>query len=158
MPVVTRFAELADLAGLREFGRRVVVPFYESLINLDYGKAVWRQHWGSIDQEEAIRQRRVILAEAGRRIVGVAEFGAYQDEPIIWKLYVSPNERGRGIGRMLVEGLGDAVAGDASGLLVEHPSENLDAGRFYDNLGFAVAWVDQGDGPGATTVWRRKKF
>ena len=77
----------------------------------------------------------------------------------MWKLYVLPDVRGRGIGRMLVQGVVDAVAGQGvSSLLVEHPSENEDAGRFYDSLGFAGAWVDKGDGPGSTTVWRRKKL
>ena len=159
MPVLMRFSERSDLSAVREFGRRVVVPFYESLINLDYGETIWRQYWGSDLQEDAIAEHRVLLAEAGDRIVGVTEFGEYEGEPVMWKLYVSPDERRRGIGRMLVQGVGDAVAGHGvSSLLVEHPSENGDAGRFYDSLGFAVAWVDKGDGPGGTTVWRRKKL
>ncbi len=159
MPVVMRLAELVDLAAVREFGRQVVVPFYASLISLEYGETIWRQHWGSDDQEDAIVQRRVLLAEARGRIVGVTEIGVYDGEPVMWKLYVSPDERRRGIGRMLVGGVCDAVIGEgASSLLVEHPSENVDAGRFYDSLGFAVAWLDPGDGPGATTVWHRKKL
>jgi ribosomal protein S18 acetylase RimI-like enzyme len=158
-PVIVRPAEHADLAAVRDFGRRVVVPFYQSLINLDFGEAIWRQHWGSDLQEGAIAEHRVLLVEANGRIVGVTEFGEYEGEPVMWKLYVSPHERGLGIGRKLAQGVCDAVAGQgASSLLVEHPSENEGAGRFYDSLGFVVAWVDKGEGPGGTTVWRRKKL
>ena len=159
VPVLVRSAEPSDLSAVREFGRRVVVPFYAALIDLDYGESIWRQYWGSDLQEDAIAEHRVLLAEAGARIVGVTEFGEYEGEPVMWKLYVSPDERGRGIGRMLVKGVGDAVVGHgATSLLVEHPSENEDAGRFYDSLGFAVAWVDKGEGPGGTTMWRRKRL
>jgi hypothetical protein len=35
--------------------------------------------------------------------------------------------------------------------LTEHAAENNEAARFYDRIGFNVAWIEEGQGPGATT-------
>jgi len=158
MAVTVRFAEMSDLVAVRDFGRRVVVGFYESIGLPEYGRTVVTRYWEADAQEGAIADRRVIVADDDGTIVGVAEFGWYEEEPIMWKLYVEPMMRGRGIGSMLVDEVIAAVAGGASSVLTEHAAENERAARFYDRHGFNVAWIDEGQGPGASTVWRRKQL
>lgn len=149
---------MSDLAAVRDFGRRVVVGFYESIALSAYGEAVVTRHWESCAQENAIAEGRVIVAEDDGAIVGVTEFGWYEGEPIMWKLYVESLMRGRGIGSTLVGEVIAAVAGRASTLLTEHAAENTEAARFYDRIGFDVAWIEEGQGPGATTIFRRKEL
>jgi hypothetical protein len=42
--------------------------------------------------------------------------------------------------------------------LIEHAAENVATGEIYEHLGFQVAWIDESDMPGDTTVWRRKQI
>ena len=158
MALRVRLAEMSDLVAIRDFGRRVVVGFYESIGLHDYGEAVVTQYWESSAQEDAIAEGRVIVAAEDDAIVGVTEFGWYEGEPIMWKLYVEPRMRGRGIGSKLVDGVIAAVAGMASSVLTEHAAENHEAARFYERIGFSVAWIEDGEGPGATTIFRRKQL
>lgn len=156
MSVSVRSADVSDLDGIRAFGRRVLLQFYKSIGLPEYGEMNLAHYWESDEQVTAITEGRVIIGERDGRIVGVAEVGRYGGEPIIWKLYVDPAERRRGLGLKLVDAATTAVAKGATSVLVEHPIENEAAARFYEVLGFRVSQVDAGDGPGATTVWRRK--
>jgi ribosomal protein S18 acetylase RimI-like enzyme len=158
MALSVRFAEISDLGAIRDFGRRIVVPFYESIGLPEYGEAVVAQYWESSVQENAIAEGRVIVADDDGAVVGVTEFGSYEGEPIMWKLYVEPLMRGRGIGSRLVDELIAAVAGRASSVLTEHAAENNEAARFYDRIGFNVAWIEEAQGPGVTTIFRRKQL
>ena len=158
MALRVRLAELSDLVAVRDFGRRVVVTYYESIGLTKYGEAIVTQYWDSSVQEVAIADGRVIVADDDGAIVGVTEFGSYEGEPIMWKLYVEPVMRGRGIGSKLVDEVIAAVAGEASSVLTEHAAENNEAALFYDHAGFNIAWIEEGEGPGATTVWRRKQL
>jgi len=158
MAVTVRFAEMSDMVAVRDFGRRIVVAFYRSIGLGEYGAAVVTRYWESSAQEKAIGDGHVIVADDDGSIVGITEFGCYDGEPIMWKLYVEPEMRGRGVGSMLVDAVIAAVAGGASSLLTEHPAENNEAARFYDRVGFEIAWIEEGEGPGATTIWRRKQL
>ena len=151
-----RFAETSDLSAIRAFGRRVLLPFYETIGIPETGEMLLAEYWESDGQAEAIAERRVIVADRDGKIVGVTEVGRYDGEPIIWKLYVEPAMRRRGVGLKLVDAAINSAAEGEATVLVEHPAENEDAAQFYDLVGFEVAWVDVGEGPGATTVWRRK--
>lgn len=156
MSLSVRPAVVSDLGEIRAFGRRVLIPFYESIGLPQYGEMNLAQYWESDEQVLAVREGRVIVAEVDGSIVGVTEFGSYNGEPIIWKLYIQPEMRRHGLGTKLVNSAISTGAKGATSVLVEHPIENESAGRFYDQLGFDVVWVDTGDGPGATTVWRRR--
>jgi ribosomal protein S18 acetylase RimI-like enzyme len=135
-----------------------VIPLHESIGIREYGEAMVGHYWESDAQAAAIAERHVILAEHDGAIVGVTELGSYKGEPIIWKLYIAPDLRGQGIGEKLVEGAIAALPDTASSILVEHAAENERVAKFYDRVGFHVAWIDEGEGPGATTVWRRKQL
>lgn len=78
MAFSVRFAEMSDLVAVRDFGRRIVVAFYESIGLPKYGEAVVTQYWESSVQEDAIAEGRVIVADDDGAIVGVTEFGWYE--------------------------------------------------------------------------------
>lgn len=156
MSLSLRSAEASNLDEIRAFGRRVLTPFYESIGLPQYGEMNLTHYWESAEQAVAIAEGRVLVAEVDGIIVGVTEFGSYDGEPIIWKLYVDPTMRGQGIGAELINAAIRAGARGATSVLVEHPSENEVAAHFYERLGFTVSQIDEGDGPGATTVWRQK--
>ena len=76
MAVEVRFAEMSDLVAVRDFrppGR--ASASYESIGLREYGQTVVTQYWGVPRPENAIADRRVIVADDDGTIVGVTEFG-----------------------------------------------------------------------------------
>jgi GNAT superfamily N-acetyltransferase len=161
MTVQIRTAKAGDLAAVRDFARRVVAPHYTSIGLLpEFGESMLANYWESDGQEAAVNQQRVFLAtDDDDDVVGVAEYGAYEGEPVLWKLYIAESHRGTVIGQALIDRFIESVAPDTESLLIEHVAENVATGEIYENLGFPGAWIDQGgDAPGGTTVWRRKRL
>ena len=56
MALNVRFAEMWDLVAIRDFGRRIVVAFYESIGLPEYGEAQVTQYWESSGQVSAIAE------------------------------------------------------------------------------------------------------
>ena len=76
----------------------------------------------------------------------------------MWKLYVEPVMRGRGIGSKLVDAVIAAVADEASSVLTEHAAENNEAALFYDRAGFNIAWIEEEEGPGVPPYGAAKQL
>ena len=99
---------------------------------------------------------RVVFVYVVGEFVGVIEFDEFVGELVIWKFYVDAHLRGTGVGRRLLAAVDELLPADAVSVLIEHASENVLAASVYERLGFTVAWIDESDGPGMTTVWRRR--
>lgn len=154
--IVVGIARIDELEQVRSFGRRVVVPYYESIGIPDFGRDMIRDYWDSELQIEAIADGRVLVACVDGEIIGVIEHDRYGDEPVIWKLYILGEHRGSGVGRRLVEAVVARLRPEDSSLLIDHAAENEAAAAAYEALGFRIAWVDGDGGDGSTTVWRRR--
>lgn len=77
-----RFAEISD---------------FEALSALD-------KHVSGVELARIIEHRRLIIAEAGKRITGWLRFGLFWDEiPFMNMLFVIESERGKGVGTALEE-------------------------------------------------------
>ena len=86
------------------------------------------------------------------------ETGTYGDDQVIWKLYLAPAVRGRGLGVELLDRAVAVLPAGTDHVLVEHFAGNLQAGAFYEREGFAVVETEppeSGD-PNAAVVWRRR--
>ncbi len=79
---------------------------------------------------------------------------------MIWKLYLAPQARGRGLGVELLDRAVAALPTGTGHVLVEHVAGNRRAGAFYEREGFAVVGTEpagSGD-PNAAVVWRRRNL
>lgn len=94
----------------------------------------------------AAREEEVWVAEAAGRIVGLAGF--FRPQNFLHSLYVV--ERGRGIGKALIDHLA-AVADGPLSLKVQAP--NVRAQAFYAREGFAC--VERGQDVGSDVAWLR---
>ncbi|MEV0224520.1 GNAT family N-acetyltransferase [Streptomyces sp. NPDC050704] len=116
-------AEVAMWCGLREF------PVAEHTV------AAWQR-----DEDVTAR----ILVE-GERLVGYGElwFDAEEDEVELARIIVAPEARGRGLGRVLVEGLVAEArrAGHSDVFMRVHP-DNERALRCYRGAGFVPVEAD----------------
>jgi RimJ/RimL family protein N-acetyltransferase len=57
---------------------------------------------------------------------------------VVYKLYVHPQHRGRGLGPQLLDALTRQLPANADRLYIEHFVANERAGAFYEREGFAV--------------------
>lgn len=92
---------------------------------------------------------RLVAVDAGT-IVGMAEVGKCDGEPVLWKLYVAPGRRSAGIGPTLLNGVVAGLPVGTVRLLTEHIVENERAADFYQREGFAVLE------DGSDIVWRAR--
>jgi ribosomal protein S18 acetylase RimI-like enzyme len=94
----------------------------------------------------AAKDEEVYAAFEQGRLVGIAAF--YRPADFLHSLYVA--DRGRGVGRALVEHVARIASGPLT-LKVQAP--NLAAQAFYRRLGFRV--VEEGFDPPPGVAWRR---
>lgn len=77
---------------------------------------------------------------------------------MVYKLYLHPRHRGRGLDPQLIAALIGKLPGNADRLHIEHFAANDRAGAFYERQGFIVERVDPsatGD-PALDVVWRAR--
>lgn len=153
--VTIRRADRTDLDAVVGFGAAVVPPHYAPII----GEAAARQQveawWTPERLGVAADGSRLFVAELDGTVVGVAERGEWDGDPVIWKLYVHPDHRGKRIGVALLDAVVADVA-DRRRVLLEHMAGNTRAAAFYEREGFRHLRTDpapNGD-PAAATVWR----
>jgi ribosomal protein S18 acetylase RimI-like enzyme len=154
--IVIRHADGDDLEGIARFGAAVVPPHYEPIIGFDAAQAQVEQWWSHQRLQTALSDGCLLVAEDEGRLVGVAELGTFDGDPVLWKLYVHPARRRRGIGRQLLVAAISEVAPEASRLVLEHLAGNERAAAFYEREGFVHLRTDpapSGD-PAAAIVWR----
>lgn len=157
LPVV-RPATHDDLDAIVAFGAAHVPTHYAPIIGADAAHQQVELWWTHDRLGPAVATGGRIVAEAGGQIVGVAERGEWQGEPVIWKLYVHPEHRGRGIGRTLLHAVIDGLPGSPRRIVLEHFAGNRRAAAFYEREGFVHLRTDpaaNGD-PAAATVWRAR--
>ncbi len=159
MGVTVREAEPADVAGICAFGARVVPDVYRPLIGDEGARHQVDAWWTEERMGTAVGGGQVVVAELDGGIVGVGERGEWEGDHVIWKLYVDPELRGRGIGKDLIAGLVAQLPADATRFCVEHFAANERAGRFYAREGFRRMRVaHSASDPAQDVVWRVREL
>ncbi len=153
--MIVRDATAADVAAIVAFGAAHVPDHYRPLIGDEAAQAQVDVWWTNDRIGPAAADGRVAVAEDGGEIVGVAEWSMYDGTPVIWKLYVHPERRRRGIGARLLRHVVAQVPPGTKRLRVEHFAANTRAGRFYDRESFRyVETVPHASDPRQSVVWR----
>lgn len=158
--VVVRDALPADVGALRAFGEAHVVPHYAPLIGTAAAQDQVRRWWNEEVLSIAVAAGQVLVAEVpgSDDVVGVAQVGRSGADAVVYKLYVHPDHRGRGLGVRLLDAVVDRLPDGAERLCIEHFAGNARAGAFYEREGFPVERVE----PSATgdaalaVVWRAR--
>jgi ribosomal protein S18 acetylase RimI-like enzyme len=110
----------------------------------------YKKHWQP-DSETNMRYRKVIEqgvslgAYEGDELVGIAiaEKQAWNRTLWVWEFHIDQNNRGRGLGRQLMDQL--AEVGKKIGcrvMVCETQNTNVPAIRFYRKVGFEVGAID----------------
>ena len=153
--MIVRDATPDDVGRICAFGATHVPPHYTPLIGAAAAQAQVTTWWDEDAIGGAVARGLVLVAEDGDRLLGVAQRGRAGDEHVVYKLYVDPAERGRGVGVRLLEAVVDRLPADATRLGVEHFAANARAGAFYEREGFVVDRVERNPAdPALDVVWR----
>lgn len=151
-----RHATPHDLGAVRSFGEAHIPPHYAPLIGEAAAAAQVERWWNDAYLAPAIEAGLLLVAEADGRVVGVAQRGRLGDDHVVFKLYVDPAARGRGVGPALLAAVERDLPANATRLVIEHLAANERAAAFYAREGFAVDRVEPhpSEDPGRATVWR----
>lgn len=156
--VTLRPAVEADVAEIRRFGEAVIPAHYAPLIGAVAAQRQVQAWWSDEAIRAAVTAGLVVVAVGGDEVVGVGERGWFDAEPVIYKLYVHPRHRSRGIGPLLIEALLQHLPAGTERVQIEHIAANVRAAAFYEREGFAVRRVDEAPGHdrGLDVVWRSR--
>lgn len=157
---VVRKAEHDDVAAICRFGEAHIRPHYAPLIGAEAADEQVRRWWNETHVGAAVAEGLVVVAEADRQLVGVGQRGRSGADHVIYKLYVHPEHRSRGLGPRLLAAITRRLPADADRLYVEHFVANQRAGAFYEREGFTVERIESsptGD-PALGIVWRARQL
>jgi len=157
---VERDARDDDVAAICGFGEAHIRPHYAPLIGAEAAAAQVRDWWHEAYVGAAVARGLVVVAEADGQVVGVGQRGRSGQDHVVYKLYVDPRYRGRGLGPRLIDALTRQLPADADRLYIEQFAGNDRAGAFYEREGFAVERVEPsptGD-PALDRVWRVRRL
>ena len=157
---VVRDAGPDDVRAVCAFGAAHVRPHYAPLIGAQAADAQVRDWWNADAIGAAVAAGLVVVAEANGRVVGVGQRGRSGADHVVYKLYVSPDRRGSGLGPRLLDALVAQLPSDADRLAIEHFAANERAGAFYEREGYRVERVEPsptGD-PRLAVVWRARSL
>lgn len=145
----------SDVPAIEAFAADVVPAHYAPILGAHAANDQLRW-WSNERLTNAVAEARVQLAVSAGTLLGVCETGALDREQVIWKLYLSPGARGRGLGVALLEHAIAALPAGTEYVMLEHFAGNTRAAAFYQREGFEVVRIEpaaSGD-PSAAVVWR----
>ena len=155
---VVREAERDDVAAICRFGEAHIRPHYAPLIGAEAADEQVRRWWNETHVGAAVAEGQVVVAEADGQILGVGQGGRSGADHVVYKLYVHPEHRGRGLGPQLLAAITRQLPADADRLCIEHFVANERAGAFYEREGFTVERIESSptEDPALGIVWRAR--
>ena len=155
---VVRDAERDDVAAICRFGEAHIRPHYAPLIGAEGADEQVHRWWNETYIGAAVAEGLVVVAEADGQLVGVGQRGRRGADHVVYKLYVHPEHRSRGLGPQLLDALARHLPADADRLYIEHFVANERAGAFYEREGFTVERIESSPtkDPALGVVWRAR--
>jgi GNAT superfamily N-acetyltransferase len=133
-----RNAQHNDVAPICRFGEAYIRAHYAPLIGAEAADQRVRRWWNETEILAAVDEGFAVVAETDGQLVGVGQRGRRGTDHVVYKLYVHPRYRGRGLGPRLLEALIQQLPAHTDRLYVEHFTANERAGTFYEREGFTV--------------------
>ena len=140
-----REATPADAQALHDLGAAVIVATYAPIAGEEYAAYVMETWWQTDYIAESMERTTHFVAERDGEILGTAVVGALDGEPVLWKLYVLPEEQGKGAGSELLAQVIEHVEG-ADQLRLSYIDGNESAAAFYRSRGFEFVRAEPGSG------------
>ena len=155
---VVRDAEPDDVMAICRFGEAYIRPHYAPLIGAAAADEQVRNWWNEGHIGAAVNEGLVVIAETEGQLVGVGQRGCRGGDHVVYKLYIHPEHRGRGLGPRLIGAITRQLPAGTDRLYIEHFAANERAGAFYEREGFTVERIEPSPtgNPALGIVWRRR--
>ena len=155
---IVRDAGDDDVVAICRFGEVHIRPHYAPLIGAAAADEQVGRWWNETHVGAAVADGLVVVAEADGQLVGVGQRGRRGADHVVYKLYVHPRNRSRGLGPRLLDALTRQLPANADRLYIEHFVANQRAGAFYEREGFTVERIESGPtgDPALGVVWRSR--
>jgi GNAT superfamily N-acetyltransferase len=155
-----RNADHDDVLDICRFGEVHVRRHYAPLIGPEAADEQVRNWWNEAHMSAAVAEGRVVVARTDRQLVGVGQRGRRGSDHVVYKLYIHPRHRGRGLGPQLIDALIRQLPADAERLSIEHFAANSRAADFYEREGFTVQRIEPSPtgNPALAVVWRSRSL
>jgi GNAT superfamily N-acetyltransferase len=155
---IVRDAGHDDVVAICRFGEAHIRQHYAPLIGAAAADEQVRRWWNETHIGAAVADGLVVVAEAGGQLVGVGQRGRRGVDHVVYKLYIHPCHRSRGLGPRLLDALTRQLPTNADRLYIEHFVANERAGAFYEREGFIVDRIESSPtgNPALGVVWRSR--
>lgn len=155
---VVRDAEHDDVAAICRFGDAHIRPHYAPLIGAEAADEQVRKWWNDTSIGAAVAEGLVVVAQADGQLVGVGQRGRRGADHVVYKLYLHPQHRGRGLGLQLLDALIRQLPANTDRLYIEHFAANERAGAFYEREDYTVEQTEPSptEDPELGVVWRAR--
>ena len=128
---------------LTEYGQ--VARYTEQVSKLaDENKQAFGFLAASVYEQMALKEQLWIVSDDIGKLKGYLMFGGTMPRVKIFQLYVRPNARGDGIGRILIEALIDHSNVRNFHTISARVASDLPANKFWEHMGFVISRQDKG--------------
>lgn len=152
--LLIRAATLDDVKAIRSIGLLTWPATYLSFTSPDFVMENLNTWWTHDSVSASITDDTTFIALHDGQAVGTLTLGLFEDEPVIWKIYVVPEAHGRGVGTALMDAAFGAID-PAHDVRIEFVKGNSTAQAFYERRGFTFDF-EEDMAEGFTTVWLRR--
>lgn len=140
--VILRLASARDIPAILDLGRLVIPEVYAPLVGQDYAQGMLNAWWTAEAFQRSIETGLLLVAEGEGGIIGMAEWELQGERAILWKLYLHPAWRGRGVGKALVAEVRRRLPPGTRWLYTEYLTANTAAAAFYAGQGFVFDSIE----------------
>ncbi|MFC9695031.1 GNAT family N-acetyltransferase [Kribbella sp. NPDC056951] len=134
--IAVRRAVAEDVDAVRQIGLTTWPVAYAGLASEEFITDGLAQWWSPEVVERGIRTGLTLVAEENGVLVGMTGLGQEEGFWVMWKLYVLPDQQGRGVGKALLDAAVAALPAGTSELLLDVLVDNTKAIGFYEAYGF----------------------
>jgi ribosomal protein S18 acetylase RimI-like enzyme len=151
--IEVRRAEVGEVEAVRRIGLTTWPVAYGGLASEEFITDGLAQWWSTEAVERGIRTGITLVAADGDDLVGMVGVGREGDFWVMWKLYVLPDQQGKGIGKALLDAAIKALPDGTTELLLDVLVTNESAIGFYRAQGFVEATNTPDRDLGDDLVW-----
>ncbi|WP_240322786.1 GNAT family N-acetyltransferase [Austwickia chelonae] len=134
--VSVREARGDDLEAIRDLGLLAFPTTYRGIIEPELIQLLLAKWWTKDALVPIIRAGRAFVACLDGKVVGMCSYGPHSGAQVLWKLYVHPEMRGRGIASALLAAAEERATGSGMSLRISYTDGNRNAAAFCTRHGF----------------------
>ncbi|MGI5128069.1 N-acetyltransferase family protein [Pseudonocardia sp. CA-107938] len=155
-----RPAAIGDVEAIRSIGLRTWPVTYTSFAGAEYVADGLAKFWTAESVLAIVEDTRVVVAQDDSgAVVGMGNIDLRLETPVIWRLYVLPEQHGTGVGAGLMSTLLDLPPATTTAVRLEYMDGNTRAERFYRKQGFAEIGREPAERPGwPGRVWMERRL